>query len=222
MLCTVRRFSHPALTTDSDAVRTEVTRNPALKLLLRLVGLEASAEEAHWVWTVPRSCTPASLDRDARIIDQYLAQPLLIEGELRDQVQRVRAPRARTDAPSDAADDAARPRKRTRTDADGRTAKKRAPRIPRWLDNEFIEDSDEELAFAMADVPRTSSRSASPPALFAEAREAPAASTHTTPATSPARAAPASPTPAASASPKARARPPAHRDPLFLFDSDNE
>ena len=83
MLYTVRRLADPALTTDSDAVRTEVTRNPALKLLLRLVGLEASVEEAHWVWSVPRSCTPASLDRDARIIDQYLAQPLLIEGELR-------------------------------------------------------------------------------------------------------------------------------------------
>ncbi|KAI3628349.1 TOF1 [Malassezia furfur] len=135
LLYTVRRLADPVLTTDSDAVRTEVTRNPALKLLLRLVGLEASVEEAHWVWSVPRSCTPASLDRDARIIDQYLAQPLLIEGELRDQVQRVRAPRARHTRQRDAADDAERPRKRARPDADGRPAKKRAPRIPRWLDN---------------------------------------------------------------------------------------
>lgn len=193
--------TYPVLPADTDELRRETTRNPVLKLLLRLVGLEASAEGEHLVWSVPRRCTPAALDRDARIIDQYLAQPLLIEGELRDQVQRLRAPRTRA-APADAdADDA--PRKRRRSSA----GRKRAPRMPQWLDNEFIEDSDEELAFALADVPRTSSRSASPHPLFG----APAASPRTSPEA----------TPPATPAPKERAAP-AHSDPLFLFDSDNE
>lgn len=188
---------------DSDELRSDATRSPALKLLLRLVHLEAHPEGTQLVWCVPRICTPAALDRDARIIDQYLAQPLLIEGELAEQVQRVRAQRPRAEA--DGGD--APPRKRSRV-ATGRKHAHRAPRVPQWIENEFIEDSDEELAFALADVPRTSSRSASPHPLFLE--------THASPHTSP-EASPEVPV-----SPKVRTRPAAHDDPLFLFDSDRE
>ncbi|WFC99773.1 Topoisomerase 1-associated factor 1 [Malassezia yamatoensis] len=201
----------------SEEIRTGMTYDPVLKLLLRLVGLEPHVDCENWRWNVPKNCTPAALDRDGRIIDQYLAQPLLMEGDLRDYVRRVRAPRERTAASEEDdgyEDQHSKSRKRSRTTSTEKA--KRAPRIPRWLDNEFIEESDEELAFAMEDArPHTSSRSVTPNPLFT--KQPSSGSPTTSPSVSAAlRSSPLEKDKSDSV------RKPAHRDPLFLFDSDNE
>ncbi|WFD33443.1 Topoisomerase 1-associated factor 1 [Malassezia cuniculi] len=84
------RFKDHVLRTDDLALRDDATKVPALKLLCRLVGLVADKSSEPWTWTVPAAITPGALDRDARIIDQYLAQPLVLEGRsLEDVVHRV-------------------------------------------------------------------------------------------------------------------------------------
>lgn len=175
---------------------------------------------------MPRWRTPASLDRDARIIDQYLAQPLLIEGELSEQVQRIRAPKAKAaDTPPSEA--TAKKRKST----EGGAKRKRAPRIPQWIDNALVEDSDEELAFALdaseSGPPRTSPvESTNERARLSTPRSHSPASAASTPPpmhsreNSPGMPAPTAPPAARTDSVKRPA--PAHRDPLFLFDSDTD
>lgn len=84
------RFAAHTLHTDDLALRDDATRVPAVKLLCRLVGLVADTSAEPWTWTVPAALAPGALDRDARIIDQYLAQPLVLEGRaLEDVVHRI-------------------------------------------------------------------------------------------------------------------------------------
>lgn len=67
------------LHTDDLALRDDATRLPALKLFLRVIGLVADDSHVPWTWMVPRDRSPSALDRDAAIIEQYLAQPIAVD-----------------------------------------------------------------------------------------------------------------------------------------------
>ena len=131
---------------DRGELQEDATRLPALKLLCRLVGLECDTGDPEaWRWLVPARLAPGALERDARVMDQYLAQPIFLgDRRAEDCVQRVRPARA------PAGDTREERRKRKRSAAE-RGRRKRRPRVPQWLENEFIEDSDEEFAFAVGD-----------------------------------------------------------------------
>lgn len=55
------------------------TRNPHLKLLLRLIKWESreSDERTHLIWTIPASLTPADLLGYVQIVDKYLLEPFM-------------------------------------------------------------------------------------------------------------------------------------------------
>lgn len=62
-----------------------------LRLLCRLVGLQCEIRDDAPVWLVPAETAPSELERDVRLIDQYLATPLVKEGcALSDLVHRLR------------------------------------------------------------------------------------------------------------------------------------
>lgn len=208
------RFVPHALPPSEDAVLCA-----PLRLLCRLVGMQAeapadaaadsAAPAPTAAWTVPPTCSPGALVRDARIIDQYLAQPLAVDGrELSELVYAVRG---------------SRPGKRGGGSDGSRRREARArkrPRVPEWIDNEFVENSDEEYAFAMQEA---AARSWTPPA------HAPSLSpASSSPPSSPRAAGAGELAPqtgdAALAPTSDKAlptlRPP--RDLLFLMDSDDE
>ena len=69
-----------------------------LRLLCRLVELE---EKAEGIWYVPPDCAPNTLARYGQIIDQYLTEPLVIEGQSLKDLVRAKRPRPpATDRPA--------------------------------------------------------------------------------------------------------------------------
>lgn len=80
----------------NDELRTDASLMPELKLLCRLVGLEANeAELVHWRWSVPKEILPAYLDEKIETIERFIREPLDTHGrELNALVMRVRKPRA--------------------------------------------------------------------------------------------------------------------------------
>ena len=69
-----------------------------LRLLCRLVELE---EKAEGTWYVPPDCEPNTLARYGHIIDQYLTEPLVIEGQSLKDLVRAKRPRPpATDRPA--------------------------------------------------------------------------------------------------------------------------
>ena len=101
----------------NDELQEDCTRNPPLKLLLRLVEwtYRESDERTHLLWTIPGSISPAALQASIRIIDQYLLEPFVDEEdgkaveELVTKVAKSRpARKARSPSPgsgNDSADD---------------------------------------------------------------------------------------------------------------------
>lgn len=84
-----------------------------LRLLCRLVGLQSEVREHALVWYVPAAAAPGELVRDARLIDQYLAAPLVKEGcALADLVHRLRPPKRASRKRSAPTDDTPAPTKR--------------------------------------------------------------------------------------------------------------
>ena len=178
----------------NDDLRTDASLLPELKLLCRLVGLQANEEElVHWRWTVPKEMLPTHLDRSIETIERFIREPLDTHGrELDALVMRVRKPRAgaaeeagllnpvdlpdgwdggqsdseedggyfdrvRADRDLVTGDDAAADGGLLRTSG----AKKRsiatakhgvARKQKRRMQQDFINDSDDEFAFAMGDL----------------------------------------------------------------------
>ncbi|WFD30781.1 Topoisomerase 1-associated factor 1 [Malassezia sp. CBS 17886] len=145
-----------ALVCDTPALRQDAMRNATLKLLCRLVGMHGEPVAVdEWRWTVPSARISDDLERDACIIDQYLAQPIDMGRDLKTLVQRQRATggKRRADAfemapGEDAAAAHGRAGKKHRAGATRHAGTtRRAPRMPEWIDNAEV-DSDEEYAFA--------------------------------------------------------------------------
>lgn len=64
-----------------------------LRLLCRLVGLKSEARGSDaTVWYVPTDCVPGALTRCARVIDQYLAEPFVLEGHALSDLVRMKRP----------------------------------------------------------------------------------------------------------------------------------
>ncbi|PKI84657.1 Tof1p [Malassezia vespertilionis] len=147
------QFVEHVLRPDSVDMQKDATRHPALKLLCRLVGLECVPSGEMLEWRVPTSMAPRALQREVRIMDQYLAQPMLVEGELSDLVHKARV--QRNDAVCGTRDQGSSKKRKRETS-------RRGPKMPEWIDNEFIEDSEEEFALGEA---HASSHSSSPPRL---------------------------------------------------------
>ncbi|WFD18890.1 Topoisomerase 1-associated factor 1 [Malassezia caprae] len=84
-----------------------------LRLLCRLVGLHSEVRDDVLVWYVPATAVPGELVRDARLIDQYLAAPLVKEGcALADFVHRLRPPKPASRKRAAPPDDTPAPTKR--------------------------------------------------------------------------------------------------------------
>ncbi|KAJ1026848.1 hypothetical protein NDA16_002145 [Ustilago loliicola] len=83
----------------NDELRTDASLLPELKLLCRLVGLEANdAELVNWRWTVPKEILPNHLDQKIEMIERFIREPLDTNGrELQALVMRVRKPRIGAD-----------------------------------------------------------------------------------------------------------------------------
>lgn len=83
----------------NDELRTDASLLPELKLLCRLVGLEADDTElVNWRWSVPKEILPHHLDQKIDIIERYIREPLDTNGrELQALVMRVRKPRIGAD-----------------------------------------------------------------------------------------------------------------------------
>ncbi|KAJ1579170.1 hypothetical protein NDA11_000783 [Ustilago hordei] len=79
----------------NDELRTDASLLPELKLLCRLVGLEANdAELVNWRWTVPKEILPNHLDQKIETIERFIREPLDTNGrELQALLMRVRKPR---------------------------------------------------------------------------------------------------------------------------------
>ncbi|KAI3480296.1 hypothetical protein L1887_57561 [Cichorium endivia] len=178
----------------NDELRTDASLMPELKLLCRLVGLEANeAELVHWRWSVPKEILPAHLDEKIETIERFIREPLDTHGrELNALVMRVRKPRAGGE-PDDVLDPADLPdgwngnQSDSEEDGDyfdraratgslisgdhaaadggllrtsggkkrGKASKRGAggSRKPkRRTQQDFINDSDDEFAFALADL----------------------------------------------------------------------
>ncbi|SPO24477.1 related to TOF1 - topoisomerase I interacting factor 1 [Ustilago trichophora] len=79
----------------NDELRTDASLLPELKLLCRLVGLEANDDQlVHWRWSVPKEILPNHLDEKIEVIERFIREPLDTNGrELTALVMRVRKPR---------------------------------------------------------------------------------------------------------------------------------
>ncbi|CBQ73350.1 related to TOF1-topoisomerase I interacting factor 1 [Sporisorium reilianum SRZ2] len=177
----------------NDELRTDASLLPELKLLCRLVGLEANDDElVHWKWTVPKEILPEHLDEKVEAIERFIREPLDTHGrELTALVMRMRKPRVGGEDNSDVTNSADLPDgwngALSESDEDGdyfdrvrasrslvtsegaaadggllrsSGAKKRSKptanrggrKQMRRTEQEFLNDSDEEWAFAMAEI----------------------------------------------------------------------
>ncbi|SNX83744.1 related to TOF1 - topoisomerase I interacting factor 1 [Melanopsichium pennsylvanicum] len=92
----VERFQPYELAYHSnDELRLDASLLPELKLLCRLVGLEANDNElVHWRWSVPREILPAHLNEKVETMERFIREPIDTHGrELTALVMRVRKPR---------------------------------------------------------------------------------------------------------------------------------
>ncbi|EPQ27539.1 uncharacterized protein PFL1_05077 [Pseudozyma flocculosa PF-1] len=156
-----------------EEVRLDASILPELKLLCRLVGMESKEEVMlHWRWIIPSRLLPAQLDERISLIEEYLRAPFRPGGgiELSKLVQRKLKPRTSTHITSNFSESSSDDDDNDDDDDDSSTdgeatsgkkrkkkvatkAKKRRPAAPsqkKWNGDNFIEDSDEELEFAMA------------------------------------------------------------------------
>lgn len=178
----------------NDELRTDASLLPELKLLCRLVGLEANDDElVHWRWTVPKEILPTHLDEKIEAIERFIREPLDTHGrELNALVMRVRKPRvggvgdgdvinpadlpdgwngALSESDEDGdyfdrvranrslvnGDDAAADGGLLRSSGSKKRSKPTANRggsrkQKRRTEQDFINDSDDEFAFAMGDL----------------------------------------------------------------------
>ncbi|SPO23773.1 related to TOF1 - topoisomerase I interacting factor 1 [Ustilago trichophora] len=177
----------------NDELRTDASLLPELKLLCRLVGLEANDDQlVHWRWSVPKEILPNHLDEKVEVIERFIREPLETNGrELTALVMRVRKPRVggegdgqmlnpadlpdgwdggQSDSDEDGdyfdrvrasrslvnGDEAAADGGLLRSSGGKRRSKptstKGARKQKRRTQQDFINDSDDEFAFAMGDL----------------------------------------------------------------------
>lgn len=72
-------IKHHEVVYDDEDKQDACTRNPQLKLLLRLIKWEhrESDERTHLIWTIPAALAPTDLLGYIRIVDQYLLEPFM-------------------------------------------------------------------------------------------------------------------------------------------------
>lgn len=181
----------------NDELRMDASLLPELKLLCRLVGLEANEDElVNWRWSVPKEILPTHLDDKIDAIERYIREPLDTHGrELTALVMRIRKARVGADGDADVLNPADLPSgwdggQQSDSDEDGdyfdrvrankslveggsaaadggllrssggkkskSTTKKGGSRKQkRRTQQDFINDSDDEFAFAMGDLQET-------------------------------------------------------------------
>ncbi|KAF7338588.1 Topoisomerase 1-associated factor 1 [Mycena venus] len=134
----------------NDEEGNAASRNPQLKLLWRLAKFTLMPEEPgapELEWFVSADIPPADLKRTLKVIDQFLATPIDLDGKkASDLLTKTRRTRRRSPSPdsdadeSDAGDnsDSDAPKKRKKR------KEKEPPKKPEFKSAQFIEDSDEE------------------------------------------------------------------------------
>jgi replication fork protection complex subunit Tof1/Swi1 len=170
---------HATIRPDNDARRTAMFKNPHLRLLMNLVGMERLAptldETPDSIWTIPGTITADALKETISLINKAeFTPPTFEDGELaEDQLRRRTAPRKRAaydddddptnhttnplNSDSDADDDgsgilfpAGGPTARKRTAEDGAPTKKRRQRLRRRDGSEEPDAVTDEQAEARA------------------------------------------------------------------------
>ncbi|EST05238.1 Timeless protein [Kalmanozyma brasiliensis GHG001] len=180
----------------NDELRMDASLLPELKLLCRLVGLEANEDElVNWRWSVPKEILPTHLDDKIDAIERFIREPLDTHGrELTALVMRVRKARVGADGDADVLNPADLPSgwngEQSDSDGDGdyfdrvranrslvesgsaaadggllrssggkkfksATKKGGSRKQKRRMQQDFINDSDDEFAFAMGDLQET-------------------------------------------------------------------
>ncbi|KAN0065737.1 Topoisomerase 1-associated factor 1 [Thecaphora frezii] len=155
-----------------EEVRLDASILPELKLLCRLVGLESNEDDKlHWRWLVPARLLPAQLDERVSLIEDFIRTPYRPDQgiELSKLVQRKLKPRAGTtvatatpsgDDSDDDSDSSSsldengnkkmKPKRKRSKRMPAGPKTRRAPMQKKWTGENFIDDSDEEFAFAAA------------------------------------------------------------------------
>ncbi|UZJ57027.1 hypothetical protein CBS101457_006347 [Exobasidium rhododendri] len=131
--------------TDDDELMSEASTSPEVKLLCRLLGLKSDESDSHrWVWTVAADALPNDLQKEADLVEDFLRRPLETFGETYGSlVQRTRKrslyPAKQRKIVNEHGDEEEVVIKKQR----GRKKEKNRPNT--WVENDFIENSDEEL-----------------------------------------------------------------------------
>jgi replication fork protection complex subunit Tof1/Swi1 len=139
----LRRFADFELDYNGDdEKRAEASTAPEFKLLCRLLGLKSDESDDHrWIWTVPADALPQELEKEVELIEDFIRRPHETFGETySSMVQRVRK----------VANKPIRTIINEFGDEEEVSIRKVKPRrkekAPKFIDEDLIEDSDEELA----------------------------------------------------------------------------
>ncbi|KAJ6588221.1 timeless protein-domain-containing protein [Mycena capillaripes] len=137
----------------NDEEANAASRNPHVKLLFRLAKFTLMPEEpdaSELEWFVGADVPPADLQRTLKVIDQFLATPINLDGkkasELLTKTRRTRRARSPSpDSDGEASDEAENsdsdaPKKRKKR----KEKEKERPKQPEFKSAQFIEDSDGE------------------------------------------------------------------------------
>ncbi|KAI6163605.1 timeless protein-domain-containing protein [Pisolithus thermaeus] len=136
----ISKFTDYAIPYINDEHADAATKNPTLKLMLRLLGFTIEAEDAEELqWVVPAKIVPSMLQNGHDVVDQFLRNPIDLEGRKASELitkktrrrRRRRSPTPNTDV--ELPDDEPK-RRQAKNKREEKTYKSA----------QFIEDSDEE------------------------------------------------------------------------------
>ncbi|KAJ7075414.1 timeless protein-domain-containing protein [Mycena belliarum] len=139
--------------TDDEA--EAASRNPHLKLLLRLAKFTLVSEGAHrpdaseLQWQVGADVLPADLRRTLKVIDQFLETPFNLEGKTAGELlTKTRQRRARSPSPDSSSGGERAQKKKEKQEArearEAERVRKAKAKQQEYKSAQFIEDSDEE------------------------------------------------------------------------------
>ncbi|KAI5994503.1 timeless protein-domain-containing protein [Pisolithus albus] len=124
----------------NDEHADAATKNPTLKLMFRLLGFTIEAEDAEELqWVVPAKIVPSALQSAHDVVDQYLRNPIDLEGKKAGELITKKARRRRRRRSVTPNTDVELP-----DDEPKRRKAKKKREEKTYKSAQFIEDSDEE------------------------------------------------------------------------------
>lgn len=135
---------------DDEQMREDASHLPQLKLLCRLVGMKSNEGDDHdWTWVLPSSTDPDELAREARYVEDFIRTPFETGGQpLESFVKRARQEVRRTMViynEDGEEEEIVEKSSRKRNKGGGGAGRKNVAPRSTWVEDDFIEDSDEEM-----------------------------------------------------------------------------